>query len=134
MLFRPLQLPVPSGLAPCWTPKSGTRLTSTPPALELLLELLLLDVVAGGALVAGGADTSVPASIACCCAPKVVAAWGQPTPGPLRFWSVTVAAKRRASLDALESSSGNESDTEGLLITWPAATFALSDLTNAAGD
>ena len=49
MLFRPLQLPVPSGLAPCWTPKSGTRLTSTTPALELLLELLLLELLVVGA-------------------------------------------------------------------------------------
>lgn len=39
------------------------------------------------------------------------------------FWSVTVAALRRASADAFELSSGKEIPTEGLLITWPAATF-----------
>jgi hypothetical protein len=66
----------------------------------------------------------VPALIAAAWAWKVVETIGQPFPGPLRFWSVTLAALRRASCDALESSSGKEMGTEGLLRTWPAATFA----------
>jgi len=55
---------------------------------------------------------------------KVVDAAGHPTPGPRRFCRVTVAALRRASLDALESSSGKLTWMVGLLTAWPAATLA----------
>jgi hypothetical protein len=66
----------------------------------------------------------VPALIAAACAWNVVETIGQPFPGPLRFCSVTLAALRRASWDALESSSGKEMATVGLVRTWPAATLA----------
>lgn len=47
-------------------------------------------------------------------ADQVVAACGQPTPVPFKFWSVTVAALRRASCDAVLSSVGKVTLTEGL--------------------
>jgi hypothetical protein len=62
--------------------------------------------------------------IAAACAWNVVEATGQPCPDPLRFCSVTVAALMRASWDGVELSSGKEIGTDGLLRTWPAATFA----------
>jgi hypothetical protein len=71
-----------------------------------------------------GGGRLVPALIAAAWAWKVVETIGQPFPGPLRFCSVTLAALRRASCDALELSSGKEMGTEGLLRTCPAATFA----------
>jgi hypothetical protein len=71
-------------------------------------------------------EGGVPALIAAACAWKVVDTTGHPFPDPLRFWSVTIAALRRASWDALEPSSGKEMGTEGLFITWPAKTFAFS--------
>ena len=134
MLLMPLQLPVPSGSVPATTPKSGTKLGSTPP------EAGAGDDAAGGAGAEGAAAALLPPLgvgtpllatelgswpfwMACACAPKVVAAWGQPTPGPWMFWSVTVAALRRARAEALELSSGKEMPTEGLLMTKPAATF-----------
>lgn len=58
---------------------------------------------------------------------KVVDAAGHPTPGPWRFCSVTSAALIRANCDALESSTGNETATVGLLTAWPAATLAFND-------
>ena len=64
------------------------------------------------------------ALIAAACAWNVVETTGQPFPGPLRFCSVSVAALMRASWDAVELSSGKEIETDGLLRTWPAATFA----------
>jgi hypothetical protein len=67
---------------------------------------------------------SGPLLIAAACAWNVVEATGQPCPDPLRFCSVTVAALMRASWDAVESSSGKEIQTDGLLRTWPVATFA----------
>lgn len=73
--------------------------------------------------VAGGC-VLVPALIAAAWAWNVVETIGQPFPGPLRFCNVTLAALRRASCDALEPSSGKEMETDGLLRTWPAATFA----------
>ena len=119
--LRPVQLPEPLGFWPATTPKSGTSDGSTPPAAGA--------AAAGAAGAAGagaaGAGVSGSAWTAATCAPNVVAAWGQPTPGPWMFWSVTVAALRRASWDALELSSGKVSLTEGLLITNPAFTFWL---------
>ena len=43
---------------------------------------------------------------------------------------MTVAVKRRASLEALESSVGKETLTDGLLTAKPALTFWLSDAMN----
>ena len=77
---------------------------------------------AGEGVAEGG--VLMPALIAAACAWNVVETMGQPFPGPLRFCSVTLAALRRASCDALEPSSGKEMGTDGLLRTWPAATFA----------
>lgn len=69
---------------------------------------------------------------------------GQPFPGPLRFWRVTVAASMRAALSVFELPVGKETATEGavrglvshhmegleqrahLLIALPALTFAVS--------
>jgi hypothetical protein len=79
---------------------------------------------------AGPGTTTVlgfwPALIAAFCAENVVDATGHPLPGPFRFWSVTAAAFKRASCEALELSVGKDSCTEGLLRTWPALTFWLS--------
>lgn len=69
----------------------------------------------------------MPSWIAFCCARNVVEAAGQPTPGPLRFWRVTIAACRRVSWEFLELSVGKETATEGLLTAFPAATLALRD-------
>ena len=71
------------------------------------------------------AGSGRPAWIAFCCAENVVETMGQPTPGPLRFWSVTAAALRRASWEAVELSVGKVSATEGLCTAWPARTFAV---------
>lgn len=79
--------------------------------------------VEAGEGVAGG-GVLVPALIAAAWAWNVVETMGQPFPGPFRFCNVTLAALRRASCDALEPSSGKEMGTDGLLRTWPAATFA----------
>ena len=143
MLLRPLQLPVPSGSWPAVTPKSGTSAGSTPPLLAALLDAAAAVVVVAAAVeLTAATDTEdddaaeddAAASIAAACAPNVVAACGQPLPGPLRFWSVTVAAVRRASWDAGEPSSGKEMPTEGLLSTCPAATFAFSSCRREGGE
>ena len=47
-------------------------------------------------------------------APSVVDVLGQPTPGPLRFWRVTVAASMRAAWSAFELPVGKDTATEGL--------------------
>ena len=73
---------------------------------------------------AAGDGVLVPALMAAAWAWNVVETIGQPFPGPLRFCNVTLAALRRASCDGLEPSSGKEMETDGLLRTWPAATFA----------
>jgi hypothetical protein len=44
-----------------------------------------------GAGAGAGDPVSGPAAMACCWERKVVEAAGQPTPGPLRFWRVTIA-------------------------------------------
>lgn len=82
---------------------------------------------AGGAATgddAGGVVATVlpegAASMAFCWATHVVAAMGQPTPSPFKFWRVTAAALKRVSIDALELSVGNEKGTDGLLMTFPA--------------
>jgi hypothetical protein len=90
-----------------------------------VLALLIVGVSDGDGTegLANGAGCE-PALIAAACAWNVVETIGQPFPDPLRFCSVTLAALRRASWDALELSSGKEMGTDGLLRTWPAATFA----------
>jgi hypothetical protein len=65
--------------------------------------------------------------IACCWATKVVDAAGQPTPAPLRFCSVTMAAWMRVSAEALVLSVGNDTATEGLLTAFLAKTLAFRD-------
>ena len=67
----------------------------------------------------------VSASIAFCCAEKVVDEMGHPTPGPSRFCKVTAAAPRRASWEAVLLSVGKVSLTVGFVVTNPAATFSL---------
>jgi len=57
-----------------------------------------------------------------------VDAAGQPTPGPFKFWRVTIAAWIRATWDACEESVGKESAMLGLLTACPAATLALRSL------
>lgn len=79
---------------------------------------------AGAGAGAGAGAAEPPAWIAFCCATNVVDAAGHPTPGPLRFWSVTSAASMRASWEACELSVGKETATLGLLVAWPAAAFA----------
>lgn len=69
--------------------------------------------------------------MAFCCAENVVDATGQPWPGPFRFCRVTAAALRRASCEFVELSSGKVSLTVGLLMTKPAATFALISWTKS---
>lgn len=59
-------------------------------------------------------------SIAACWATQVVAAMGQPTPAPFKFWRVTAAALNRALMEAVELSVGKEMGTVGLLMTFPA--------------
>lgn len=70
---------------------------------------------AGAALLPDAAS-----SIAACWATHVVEAMGHPTPSPFKFWRVTAAALKRASIDAVELSVGNEIGTDGLLMTFPA--------------
>lgn len=65
----------------------------------------------------------VSASIALCCAEKVVDETGHPTPGPSRFCKVTAAAFRRASWEAVLLSTGKLNLTVGFVVTKPAATF-----------
>jgi len=58
------------------------------------------------------------------CAENVVDAAGQPTPGPLRFWSDEIAVWSLVICEAVELSVGKGAATAGLLTSWPAATFA----------
>lgn len=73
----------------------------------------------------GDSIFDVSASIAFCCAEKVVDEMGHPTPGPSRFCKVTAAAFRRASCEAVLLSVGKVSLTVGFVVTKPAATFLL---------
>jgi hypothetical protein len=61
------------------------------------------------------------------CAESVVDAAGHPSPGPLRFCSVTIAASTRASCEATELSSGKDTANDGLFTAWPAFAFARRD-------
>lgn len=83
--------------------------------------------VEGDAVGVGVGDSvfDVSASIAFCCAEKVVDEMGHPTPGPSKFCKVTAAAFRRASCEAVLLSVGKVSLTVGFVVTKPAATFSL---------
>lgn len=145
----------PSGFTPDCAPSGGAscaiwaaEAVPLSPALLLAGAAAAAEVVAGAAaaaeVVAGAAadvlagageavtpgrttvDGSWPALTAACWAEKVVAATGQPTPGPLMFCRVTAAALIRASWDAWELSVGKDSFTVGLLMTNPALTFWFS--------
>lgn len=71
--FRiPSQSPVPVGLTPGCTPNCGTRAGSTPPVVAGAGALGATGAAGAGAGADGGG--TVPAWIACACAPKVVAA------------------------------------------------------------
>ena len=61
-----------------------------------------------------GCGKGLPALIAATCAWKVVETIGQPCPGPFRFCSVSLAALKRESNDAVELSSGKLTFTVGL--------------------
>jgi len=123
----PSQSPVPVGFFPAVKPSGGANASICEAVGALGVEGGADDDagagVEAGETVAGG-GVLVPALIAAAWAWNVVETIGQPFPGPLRFCNVTLAALRRASCDALEPSSGKEMGTEGLLRTWPAATFA----------
>ena len=61
-----------------------------------------------------GGGRGLPALMAATCAWKVVETIGQPCPGPFRFCSVSLAALKRESNDAVELSSGKLTFTVGL--------------------
>lgn len=73
----------------------------------------------------------VSASIAFCCAEKVVDEMGHPIPGPSKFCKVTAAAFRRASWEVVLLSVGKVSLTVGFVVTKPAATLLLSACTGS---
>lgn len=55
---------------------------------------------------------------------------GQPTPGPFKFWSVTMAASIRWAADALSLPVGKDTAILGLLVACPAATLAFKSAMN----
>lgn len=137
--------PVPVGLVPAVTPKSGTRLASTVPlpvevevaagadaVLAGLLSIATPPVEADGAAaidevaVEPEPELVLPDVMFFLRSAQSVAASGQPTPVPLKFCRVTEHASSRASWEATELSSGKVTATLGLLRTFPAATFLLS--------
>ena len=64
------------------------------------------------------------ALMSCCSFPYCVDTAGHPTPGPCRFWRVESKVAMRACCSGFESPVGNGAAMGGLLIMWPAATFA----------
>ena len=64
--------------------------------------------------------------ICCWSSPYTVDTAGHPTPGPFKFWSVDSKVAMRACWSALELPVGKGAAMGGLLIMWPAATFAFS--------
>lgn len=72
-----------------------------------------------------GVPTSVPLLIACCKAPSLVDANGQPFPGPFKFWMVIEAAVILPDLSCFESPVGKATFTVGLLTANPAWTFLI---------
>lgn len=152
--------PVPVGLVPAVTPKSGTRLESM---VELLLAVAVAEAVALVAVAVAtellaidtallvieqllaaeladeeaataddidDAEVEPPDTISFCRLAQLVAASGQPFPVPLKFCRVTEHACSRASCDSTELSSGKVTATVGLLSTFPAATFLFSSCAN----
>ena len=73
-----------------------------------------------------GCEGEAGACKAFCCAKSVVDATGQPSPGPFRFWRVSIAAWTRAAFEAVLLSAGKDTFSEGLCTAWPAATFSFS--------
>ena len=64
------------------------------------------------------------ALICCWSCPYTVDTAGHPTPAPWRFWSVERSVTMRACWSAFELPVGKLAPTDGLLMMWPAATFA----------
>ena len=62
--------------------------------------------------------------ICCCSWPYTVDTAGQPTPAPCRFWSVERRVAMRACWSCFELPVGKGAAIPGLLIMWPAFTFA----------
>ena len=84
------------------------------------VELFGVGLLVGGS---AGVLTSVPLLIACCNAPSLVDANGQPFPGPFKFWMVIAAAVILPDLSCFESPVGKVTFTAGLLTANPACTF-----------
>jgi len=96
----PSQSPVPVGLTPDLKPRGGASdsivAASGASDPSLLSEGGAADGAGAATLFPTGVETLVPASIAFCCAPKVVETTGHPLPGPFKFCNVTAAAFSRA--------------------------------------
>lgn len=93
-------------------------------------EFTMVELLGGtgeGVVVGAEPGLEPPASMAFPSAVNVVDAMGHPFPGPSKFCSVTAAALRRASCDAVLLSVGNVTLTEGFVVTNPAATFWFKD-------
>ena len=148
-LIAPSQSPVPVGLTPDLNPSSGASRVMVAGSgvplggvsfagvefagvvlfagggfagLELFAGVVLL---AGGMFAGGPLELLVPSFIACCKAPSLVDANGQPFPGPFKFWIVMEAAVTLADLSCFESLVGKETLTVGLLTANPAWTFLI---------
>ena len=67
-----------------------------------------------------------PLLIACCKAPSLVDANGQPFPGPFKFWMVIDAAVILPDSSCFVSPVGKETLTAGLLTANPTWTFLIS--------
>ena len=73
-----------------------------------------------------GVVTLFPLLTACCKAPSLVDANGQPFPGPFKFWMVIDAAVILPDSSCFVSPVGKETLTVGLLTANPAWTFLIS--------
>ena len=144
--IAPSQSPVPVGLIPDLNPSpgasrvivaaSGIPLARVPFAGVGLfggVELAGVELFAGEELLAGGlfaggfaGVVTFPLLIACCKAPSLVDANGQPFPGPFKFWMVIDAAVILPDSSCFESPVGKETLTVGLLTANPAWTFLIS--------
>ena len=116
-------------------PFAGVLLSGVVLLVEVVLlvgvlstRVLLAGVLSTEVLLAGGfagVATSVPSLTACCKAPSLVDANGQPFPGPFRFWIVIDAALILADLSCFELPVGKVTFTVGLLTANPAWTFLI---------
>ena len=141
--IAPSQSPVPVGLTPDWNPSEGASLVMVSASGVPFVEVLFAGVVTRVVLLAGvllvgvgdesaGVVTSVPLLIACCKAPSLVDANGQPFPGPFKFWMVIEAAVILPDLSCFESPVGKVTLTVGLLTANPAWTFLIKAYKTAA--